>query len=319
MVMKTTQNIFPTISRRYFLGALGASVAGFGPMKLLAAQSSNRNIRLGMMLGGGSAAELQANARTIAAAGFDRVQVTFSFQPTAQELQALARTLKDLKLKTAAFGTYFNLFRPDDTGFMDSSQAAMKAIAAQAGLFDCKQFVTWSASYSPRFDGADPRNHTPEAVAQLQGAIRKVVLPILEPIGGSVAFEPYFPHVLGSVELAKEVLAPFPARRVGLLLDPPNFITSALYPKREEEMISLFHELGKRIHLAHFKDLKLNQTGQSVDLPGPGGGEMNYPLLISQVQKLGRPLPCIIEHINTEPAELAKTKTWVEKQLRQVP
>ncbi len=150
-------------------------------------------------------------------------------------------------------------------------------------------------------------------------AIREVLLPILEPIGGRVAFEPYFPHVLGSVELAKQVFAPFPARRVGLLLDPPNFITPALYPKREEEMRRLFRELGSRIHLAHFKDLKLNAAGTSVDLPGPGGGEMNYPLLVSEIRNLKRPLPCIIEHIQTEPAELAKTKAWVEKQLQQTP
>jgi hypothetical protein len=41
--------------------------------------------------------------------------------------------------------------------------------------------------------------------------------------------------------------------------------------------------------------------------------------LISQVEKLGRPLPCISEHINTEADEMAKTKAWVEKQLGQVP
>ena len=308
-----------TISRRHFLGTVGASVAGFGAAKLFGAEPPKNNLRLGMMLQGGSAAELQERATAIAAAGFDTVQVTFFFQPTAEELQSLARALKDLKLKTVAFGTYFNLFRPDDTGFMGSSQAVMKLVAAHAGLFDCNQFVTWSASYSPRFDGAEPRNHTPEAVAQLHRAIREVVLPILEPIGGRVAFEPYFPHVLGTVELAKEALAPFPARRVGLLLDPPNFITPALYPKREEEMRRLFRELGERIHLAHLKDLKLNPAGQSVDLPGPGGGEMNYPLLISEIRKLNRPLPCIIEHITAEPAEMTKTKAWVEKQLRQNP
>ncbi|MGO8930086.1 MAG: sugar phosphate isomerase/epimerase family protein [Limisphaerales bacterium] len=308
-----------TISRRHFLSAVGASVAGFGAAKLLGAEPPKDNICLGMMLQGGSAAELQEKARAIAAAGFDTVQVTFFFQPTAEELQSLARALKDLKLRTVAFGTYFNLFRPDDTGFMGSSQTAMKQVAAHAGLFDCHQFVTWSASYSPRFDGTEPRNHTPEAVAQLHRAIREVVLPILEPSSGRVAFEPYFPHVLGTVELAKEVLAPFPAPQVGLLLDPPNFITPALYPKREEELRRLFRELGGHIHLAHFKDLKLNPAGHSVDLPGPGGGEMNYPLLISEIRKLRRPLPCIIEHIKAEPADLMQTKTWVEKQLGQNP
>lgn len=308
-----------TISRRHFLGAVGATVAGFGAAKIFGAEHPRDNIRLGMMLQGGSAAELQEKARAMAAAGFDTVQVTFFFQPTAEELQSLARTLKDLKLKTIAFGNYFNLFRPDDTGFMGSSRAAMKLVAAHAGLFDCKQFVTWSASYSPRFDGTEPRNHTPEAVAQLHRALREVVLPILEPIDGCVAFEPYFPHVVGTLELATEVLAPFPANRVGLLLDPPNFITPALYPKREEEMRRLFRELGERIHLAHFKDMKLNPAGSTVDLPGPGGGEMNYPLLISEIRKLNRPLPCIIEHIKAELAEMTKTKAWVENQLRQKP
>ncbi|MGO8674943.1 MAG: sugar phosphate isomerase/epimerase family protein [Limisphaerales bacterium] len=308
-----------TFSRRHFLGAFGASVAGLGAANLFGAEPRKDNIRLGMMLQGGSAAELLEKAKAIAAVGFDTVQVTFFFQPTAQELQSLASALKDLKLKTAAFGTYFNLFRPDDTGFMGSSQAAMKLVAAHAGLFECNQFVTWSASYSPRFDGAEPRNHTSEAVEQLHRAIRQVVLPILEPIDGRVAFEPYFPHVLGTVDLAKQVLAPFPAGRVGLLLDPPNFISHDLYPKREEEMRRAFRELGGRIHLVHLKDMKLNPSGQSVDLPGPGGGEMNYPLLISELRKLHRPLPCIIEHINAEPAEMTRTKAWVEKQLRPNP
>jgi sugar phosphate isomerase/epimerase len=305
-----------TISRRHFVGALGTSVAGLSAGRLFGAEAAKDNIHLGMMLQGNSAADLQRQAKAIAAVGFDTVQVTFFFQPTAEELESLARTLKELKLKTAAFGTYFNLFRPDDTGFMGASQAVMKLVAAHAGLFDCKQFVTWSGSYSAQFGGVEPRNHTSAAVAQLHGAIREVLLPIIEPIGGRVAFEPYFPHVVGSVELAKEVLAPFPARQVGLLLDPPNFITPALYPKREGEMRRLFRELGDRIHIVHLKDLKLNASGQNVDLPGPGGGEMNYPLLISEIRKLNRPLPCIIEHIKAEPTEMTKTKAWVESQLR---
>ena len=304
------------ITRRHFLGTLGTTVASFGATRMFGAEIAKDNIRLGMMLQAASAAELHKNAKAIAAAGFDTIQLSFFFHPTADELKSLAGALKELKLKTVAFGTYFNPFRPDDTAFMRSSIATMKLVAAHAGLFDCKQFLTWSASYSPQFRGTDPRNHAPEAVAQLHRAIREVVLPVLEPIGGRVAFEPFFPHVVGTLEMAKEVFAPFPASRVGLVLDPPNFITPALYPKRGEEMRRLFRELGDRIHLAHFKDMKLNAAGDTVGLPGPGGGEMNYPLLISEIRNLHRPLPCIIEHIKPEPAELLKTKAWVEVRLR---
>ena len=90
--------------------------------------------------------------------------------------------------------------------------------------------------------------------------------------------------------MAKEVFAPFPADRIGLLLDPPNFISPDLYPRRDEELRRPFRELGDRIQMVHLKDMKLNPTGRSVDLPGPGGGEMNYPLLISEIRKLDRPL-----------------------------
>ncbi|MDD4868930.1 MAG: TIM barrel protein [Kiritimatiellae bacterium] len=305
------------ISRRKFLGTIGTSITAIGAGKIFGAERTKDNIRLGVMLQAASAAELCKNAKTIAAVGFDMVQLTFFFQPTAHELKSLADTLKELKLKTTAFGTYFNLFRPDDTGFMRSSIATMKLIAEHADLFDCRQFVTWSASFSPQFQGSDPNNHTPEAVAQLHRAIREIILPVLEPIGGRVAFEPFFRHVVGTLELAREVYAPFPSNRVGLVLDPPNFISPALYPKRKEEMCRLFRELGDRIHLAHFKDMKLNAAGERV-CPGPGGGEMDYPLLINEIRKLNRPLPCIIEHIKPDPVELSNTKAWVETRLETV-
>ena len=305
------------IARRHFLRSVGATAAAAGGLTgLFADEPAKDNIRLGMMLQGGSAAELGEKAKAIAAVGFDAVQLTFFFHPTVEDLKTLSQALSRLKLRTVAFGTYFNLFRPDDTGFMGSSRATMKRLAAQAELFGCKQFVTWSASYSPKFGGADPRNHTPEAVTHLHRAIREVLLPIIEPIDGRVAFEPYYPHVVGTLEMAKEVLSPFSADRIGLLLDPPNFISPDLYPQREQELRRLFRDLGDRIQMAHFKDMKLNPTGRSVDLPGPGGGEMNYRLLISEVRRLNRPLNCIIEHIKPEPAEMSRTKAWVETQLR---
>ncbi|MBI5395045.1 MAG: hypothetical protein HZA91_07085, partial [Verrucomicrobia bacterium] len=129
----------PMISRRHFIGTVGATVAGFGTENIFGAETAKDNIHLGMMLQAASAAELHKNAKAIAAAGFDTIQLSFFFHPTADELKSLADALKELKLKTVAFGTYFNLFRPDDTGFMRSNIATMKLVAAHAGLFDCRQ------------------------------------------------------------------------------------------------------------------------------------------------------------------------------------
>jgi len=119
----------PTISRGGFLRAAGAAAAAAAlpvPVRAAPVGRGPDLIRLGMMLQGGSAAELQARAEAIAAVGFDTVQLTFFFSPTVDDIEAMARTLDRLKLKTAAFGTYFNLFRPDDTGFMRSSLATLR-------------------------------------------------------------------------------------------------------------------------------------------------------------------------------------------------
>ena len=71
------------ISRRHFLGAIGATAAAAGGLtRVLAGQPAKDTIRLGMMLQGGSAAALQANAKAIAAVGFKSVQLTFFFHPT---------------------------------------------------------------------------------------------------------------------------------------------------------------------------------------------------------------------------------------------
>jgi sugar phosphate isomerase/epimerase len=305
------------VSRRRFLETVGAgAIAAAGLPAMGADKPASDNIHLGMMLQGDSAADLQEKAKAIAAVGFQRVQVTFFFRPTADDLKAISRTLERLKLKTVAFGTYFNLFRPDDTSFMHSSRAVMQVLAKHADLFGCKQFVTWSGSYSTKFAGDDPRNHTSEAIARLRRAISEILLPIVDPIGGRVAFEPYYPHVVGTLAMAKEVLAPFPADRIGLLLDPPNFISPNLYARRDDELRRAFRELGDRIQTVHLKDMRLAPDGRSVQLPGPGGGEMNYPLLISEIRKLGRPLDCVIEHIPPSRAVMSKTKTWVERQLR---
>ena len=72
-----------SISRRQFLGAAGATVAGFGATTLFGAQPAKANLYLGMMLQGGSADELQQKATAIAAAGFETVQLTFFPKPAS--------------------------------------------------------------------------------------------------------------------------------------------------------------------------------------------------------------------------------------------
>lgn len=81
-------------------------------------------------------------------------------------------------------------------------------------------------------------------------------------------------------------------------------------------LLRLFRVLGDRVHLVHFKDLKLNAATGSVDFPGAGAGKMDYPSFIAEIRKLRRPVACIIEHIPAEPAVMQNIKAFIEAQLR---
>jgi len=67
-------------SRRHFLGTIAATAMGADQFtRLLAGEPAKDNLRLGMMLQGGSTADLQEQAGKIASVGFDTVQLTSSF------------------------------------------------------------------------------------------------------------------------------------------------------------------------------------------------------------------------------------------------
>ncbi|HNY39952.1 MAG TPA: hypothetical protein PKJ41_06140 [Bryobacteraceae bacterium] len=68
----------------------------------------------------------------------------------------------------------------------------------------------------------------------------------------------------------------------------------------------MMRTLGPRIEVVHLKDFRLKPDGINYDLPGPLGGEMNYPLYLEQLSKLPGDLPWIIEHVG--PADFRSTR-----------
>jgi hypothetical protein len=87
------------------------------------------------------------------------------------------------------------------------------------------------------------------------------------------------------------------------VLDPPNLTPIARYAERDRVLIELCNQLEGRIGVVHLKDFRLATDGASYDLPGPLKGEMNYPLLVSQIGRLPSDIPWIAEHLS--PAEFA--------------
>jgi hypothetical protein len=58
--------------------------------------------------------------------------------------------------------------------------------------------------------------------------------------------------------------------------------------------------------VVHLKDFRLAPEGGSYILPGPLGGEMNYPLFIDQILALPDSPPLVVEHV--KPEQFAETR-----------
>jgi len=286
-------------TRRSFLGSTVAGVwalTAWPGESRPAARPDFGHLRLAVAVQGGSPEQLGEEAKWAKSAGFERVQLSLWMQePQDEDLQLMHAALEEHGLRAVVFGTYINPLDPGNSGYMGASQEAMGALARNAGVFGANLFVAWSGGYHARFSAGDPRNATGEAMDALVSATNDLLASI-DVCAGRLAYEPYYPDILGSPARYAEFFGRMGAtRRVGMVMDPPNFVQPAQYPERTAIMEEAFRLPADRIFVAHLKDIAPAPDG-GIALPGPCDGTMNYDLYLTRLASLGRPIDCVIEH-----------------------
>lgn len=291
------------MTRREWLKATGMALASApmaGEVGMAAVVKPNfDHLRLGIALSASNAEQASAEAAWAVKAGFERVQLNvWGGALTDGQVAALCAPITGVGLKIVALGCYLNPLDPKNQAYMGASVDLMRSLASNHRAHGARTFVTWSGGYHDRFAGSDPRNASAEGFEALVRATGEL-LAVLEPCGGRIAFEPFFPDVLGTVDRFAQMLGRMPTSRVGLVMDPPNFVRPEDYLRRSEIMGRAFDRLGPRVLVAHLKDIGRNPDG-SVTYPAPCEGEMNYAAYLTCLASLGRPVECILEHTGGE-------------------
>ncbi|HOS95288.1 MAG TPA: sugar phosphate isomerase/epimerase [Armatimonadota bacterium] len=291
------------MTRREWLKRTGTALASasmVGGIGMAAvARPDFANLRLGVSISAANAEQAASEATWATKAGFGRVQLNvWGGALTDQQVAALCAPITGAGLKIVALGCYINPLDPANLSYMGASVDLMRSLAGNHRAHGARTFVTWSGGYHDRFAGSDPRNASPEAFEALVEATGEL-LAVLEPCRGRIAFEPFFPDVLGTVDRFAEMFRRMPTSRVGLVMDPPNFVRPEDYLRRSEIMGRAFERLGPRVLVAHLKDIGRNPDG-SVTYPAPCEGEMNYAAYLTCLASLGRPVECILEHTGGE-------------------
>jgi sugar phosphate isomerase/epimerase len=89
-----------------------------------------------------------------------------------------------------------------------------------------------------------------------------------------------------------------------LVMDPCNYYRKDELSRMDPMLEEMFRRLGKKIVLAHAKDVKASVDG--TDLPAAGRGVLDYPLFLRLLAGLNREINLIVEHLTLDDVPRAR-------------
>lgn len=259
-------------------------------------------------------AGLREQAGAAAEAGYDACQLFYRGADLDERRAAEIREVCDEHgLAVPLLGGYINALQPEEAP-MGVTLGRLLRLIDLMPVLGSHGVILWSGTLSDEHVfQSDPRTHTEEAFDRL-AAVTETVLHALGTAGGTLLYEPFFTHVLRDADSILALLDRFQTDRLGIVMDPPNFLTPDSYEEADALFDRLFEVLDPHIGAVHFKDYLRQHAGDwPFEYPGPGQGEMDYPRLARHLRRYEVDVPYVVEHVG--PDEYASARRFVETKL----
>ena len=146
-----------------------------------------------------------------------------------------------------------------------------------------------------------PENASEKGYQSCRAALEKLAQ-AAKKHGAIISIEPYWRNVIDSIARADRVLRDVPGLK--LVMDPCNYFRKEDLSRMDPMLEEMFSRLGRKIVLAHAKDVKASADG--ADLPASGKGVLDYPLFLRLLAGLNRELFLIIEHLTLDDVPRAR-------------
>jgi sugar phosphate isomerase/epimerase len=245
-------------------------------------------------------------------AGYGAAYCPVSAEDDAETVSVYVEAAAEADIVIAEVGAWSNPLSPDEKVRAEALERCKTqlALADRVGARCC---VNISGSRGETWDGPHPDNLTADTFDQIVQVVRSII-DAVNPTRTYYTLEPMpwmYPHT------AKSYLALIEAidrERFGAHVDMVNVINS---PQRYYDNAALirtwFETLGPHIRSCHAKDTKLStQLTTHLDEVRPGLGNLNYRVLLQEIDKLDPDMPLMIEHLHTA-ADYQKSAAYIRQ------
>jgi sugar phosphate isomerase/epimerase len=255
---------------------------------------------------------LDARIQACKRAGFTRIQFNLSADISGSIGGAL-KHCADEGMDVVAIGCYGNPLQPAVRGPLGICADDVFALLDELPTRDKSwQVVMWSGTLSGNQHASHPGNRSPGVVKELLHWSRKASM-AMGSKNARLLYKPHSAHVLGSTFEAEDFMLELNSERVGLALDPCNFLSPRNFHEREKNIVEAIEILAPYAGLAVLKDARIEQF--SIGYTMPGQGQIGYAGLLRHLQKNCPNIPWMIECPESE-QHLRTARAYVELQAK---
>jgi len=215
-------------------------------------------------------------------------------------VQAYARAAQEADIVIAEVGAWSDPLSPNEETRRQALGLCQErlALADEIGAHCC---VNIAGSRGERWDGHDPKNLTEETFDLIVQTVRSII-DAVKPKRSFYTLETMPWMYPDSTDSYLRLVKAVRRQHFAVHFDPVNLVCSPQrYYRNGALMKDFLARLGPLIKSCHAKDISLSDKFTvHLDEVRPGLGGLDYPVLLTELSKLGPDVPLMLEHLPTK-------------------
>lgn len=232
--------------------------------------------------------------------GYQAAYCPVDEKASREEIAAYTKAAKESDIIIAEVGAWSNPLSPDEATRQEAIEKCKRKLelADKIGARCC---VNIAGSRGKKWDGPSPLDLTAETFEMIVASVREII-DAIKPTQTFYTLEPMPWMYPDSPDSYLDLIKAIDRKKFGVHFDPVNIINSPQrYFHNAAFLKECFKKLGRYIRSCHAKDILLaEKLTVHLDEVLPGMGYLDYKIYISEVNKLNKDMPLMLEHLPDE-------------------